>query len=192
MTEAILQDERTTMRSLRSCPVISTARVVLRPHRLTDADAIAQSLSDFAVARMLARIPQPYDRQDGLDWLQMQLSGTLPGWNLAITTGDDVHIGVVGLELRGPHWHLGYWLNRFYWGKGLMTEAVAAILDRALRRMPDVEIHSGVFADNPASLTIQQKLGFRIIGCGELFNLSRNAMVTHIETRLTSADFRRP
>jgi len=174
------------------CPVITSRSLVLRPHRLGDADAVAQSLSDFSVAGMLARIPQPYHREDALDWLHMRMSDASPNWTLAITTGDDVHIGVVGLELRGAHWHLGYWLNRFYWGKGIMTEAVGAALDRFLRRMPGIELQSGVFVDNPASLRIQQKLGFTITGCGDLFNLSRNAMVPHVETKLRPEDFRRP
>ena len=34
-----------------ACPVIETARLVLRPHRMQDADAIANSLGDFAVAQ---------------------------------------------------------------------------------------------------------------------------------------------
>ncbi|MEH6693172.1 MAG: GNAT family N-acetyltransferase [Pseudorhizobium pelagicum] len=174
------------------CPVITSRRLVLRPHRLEDADAVAQSLSDYAVAGMLARIPQPYHREDALDWLQLHLSGASTEWALAVTTGDDVHIGVVGLEQRGSDWNLGYWLNRFYWGKGIMTEAVGAAVDRFLRRMPGIEIHSGVFVDNPASLRIQQKLGFTITGCGDLFNLSRNAMVPHVETKLRPEDFRRP
>lgn len=174
------------------CPVITSRSLVLRPHRLGDADAVAQSLSDYAVAGMLARIPQPYHREDALDWLQLHLASSTPGWALAITTGDDVHIGVVGLEPRGHRWHLGYWLNRFYWGKGIMTEAVGAAVDRFLRRMPGIELHSGVFVDNPASLRIQQKLGFTITGCSDLFNLSRNAMVPHVETKLRPEDFRRP
>ena len=41
------------------CPVITSERLMLRPHRLEDATAIAESLSDFKVARMLARVPQP-------------------------------------------------------------------------------------------------------------------------------------
>jgi RimJ/RimL family protein N-acetyltransferase len=172
------------------CPVITTARLVLRPHRLSDADAIAQSLGDFKVSRMLARIPQPYDRQDALDWLVMQSSGLLPGWTLAITTGDDVHLGAVSTELRGGQWHLGFWLNRFYWDRGYMSEAAAAVLDRFFRRMPGTPVHSGAFADNLASLNVQRKLGFRITGAGDVFNLARNRMVPHIETMLHPEDFR--
>lgn len=192
MSAALHQDSPATARVPGPCPVITSQSLVLRPHQVGDADAVAQSLSDFPVASMLARIPQPYHREDALDWLQLHLPGSSPNWTLAITSGDDVHIGVVGLELRGGDWHLGYWLNRFYWGKGLMTEAVGAVLERFLRRMPDIEIRSGVFVDNPASLRIQQKLGFTITGCTDLFNLSRNAMVPHVETRLRPEDFRRP
>ncbi|MBP1885705.1 GNAT family N-acetyltransferase [Sinorhizobium mexicanum] len=173
-------------------PVIETKRLRLRPHRLADAEAIAQSLGDFQVARMLARVPAPYDQQDAFDWLNRQAANVLPDWTLAVTTGDDVHIGCVGIELRNGQWHVGYWLNRFYWGKGLASEAVHAAVERFFRRMPDTVLHSGVFADNPGSLRIQEKLGFKVTGCSQIYALARNAMVAHIETRLTSAELRRP
>ncbi|MDE1996886.1 MAG: GNAT family N-acetyltransferase, partial [Rhizobiaceae bacterium] len=119
-------------------PVIRTQRLTLRPHRLSDADAITASLSDFAVTRMLARVPTPYDRQDALDWLVPRASGIGNDWALAITEEDDVHIGMIGIELRHGRWHLGYWLNRYYWRRGIMGEAVAGALERFSRRMPEV------------------------------------------------------
>lgn len=172
------------------CPTIAAARLVLRPHRLSDADAIAQSLADFQVARMLARVPAPYDRQDAAEWLSVTATDLAEGWALAVTTGDDVHIGCVAFERRRGAWHLGYWLNRFYWGRGYMSEAVHAATARFLMRMPGTEVHSGVFADNPTSLKVQEKSGFRITGCGEIFSVARGAMVAHIETRLSPGDFR--
>ena len=98
---------------------------------------MAESLADYQVSRMLARVPAPYHRQDALDWLVRQGSGVIAGWTLAITTGDDVHIGCVGIELRHGQWHLGYWLNRYYWRRGYASEAVAAVIERFFRRMPD-------------------------------------------------------
>ena len=165
------------------CPVIETARLTLRPYRLSDADAFAESLADFAVTRMLARVPAPYHRQDALDWLTPRVSGTFPDWGFAITDGD-APVGLVSLELRHGQWHLGYWLNRYYWGRGYMSEAAAAAIERFSRRMPETAIHSGVFADNPASLRIQEKLGFRITGCRDIYCSARNAMVPHLETVL--------
>ncbi|WP_018235904.1 GNAT family N-acetyltransferase [Ensifer sp. BR816] len=174
------------------CPVIETARLRLRPHRLSDAAAIAESLGDFQVSRMLARVPAPYDLEDAFDWLNRQTASVLPDWTFALTTGDDVQIGCVGIELLKGEWHVGYWLNRFYWGKGLASEAVHAAVERFFRRMPDAVLHSGVFADNPASLKVQEKVGFRITGCSQIYALARNSMVAHIETRLTAEDLRRP
>lgn len=191
MNAAVLQNIRTDIVGAGPCPVIKTNRLVLRPHRLTDAPAIAMSLGDFKVSRMLARVPQPYDLQDALDWLVPHSSGMLPDWSLAITNGDDVHIGMVGLEQRNGGWRLGYWLNRLYWDRGYMTEAVSATLERFFRRAPDARIYSGAFADNLASLNIQKKLGFEIIDANQLFSLSRNRMVPHIETMLLREDFRR-
>jgi len=174
------------------CPVIETARLTLRPHRLSDADAVAQSLGDYQISRMLARVPVPYHRQDALDWLMRQTAGLGRDWTLAITTGDDVHIGCVGIELMHGQWHLGYWLNRYYWGRGYASEAAHAAIERFFRRMPDTVLHSGVFADNAGSLKLQKKLGFEITGCAQIYALARNGMVSHIETRITAADLRTP
>ncbi|MBD9389542.1 GNAT family N-acetyltransferase [Agrobacterium sp. AGB01] len=171
------------------CPTIETRRLVLRPQRLADAGSIAESLSDFAVTRMLARVPAPYYRQDALEWLILRTSGTLPDWDFAITRDDDTLIGVVSVEFRHGEWHLGYWLNRFYWGKGYMTEAVSGVVERFFRRMPTATMHSGVFADNPGSLRVQEKLGFRITGCHETYAVSRAAMVAHLDTVLAAEDF---
>jgi len=192
MNAAVLQKTSPSVSMPGPCPVITTGRLALRPHRITDAAAIAGSLADFKVSRMLSRVPQPYDRQDALDWLVPRASGLLPDWTLAITTGDDIHIGVVGLELRHGGWHLGYWLNRFYWDRGYMTEAVAGTLERFFRRMPGARIYSGAFADNLASLNVQKKLGFRIIDANQIFSISRNRMAPHIETMLLPEDFRLP
>ncbi len=65
-----------------------------------------------------------------------------------------------------------------------MSEAVAAVLERFSRRMPESAVHSGVFADNPASLRLQEKLGFRMTGCAEIYSFARNTMVSHVETVL--------
>ncbi|SIQ87082.1 Protein N-acetyltransferase, RimJ/RimL family [Rhizobium sp. RU20A] len=173
-------------------PVIVTGSVTLRPHRLADADAIAASLSDGRVSSMLARVPAPYFRQDALDWLVPVTSGLLPGWRLAVTCGDDTHLGSVSIEPRGGRWELGYWVNRFFWSRGIGRAAVHAALDRFFRRMPEAEVDASIFADNPASLELARKLGFEVTGCEEVYSAGRASMVMAITLTLDAAGLTRP
>lgn len=184
--------EKHVLQTPGPCPTIETSRLILRPHRMSDADAIAQSLSDFAISRMLTRVPLPFHRQDAIDWLSQSTSALSKDWSLAITTGDDTHIGVVSIELRHGLWNMGYWLNRYYWGKGHMSEAAYAVTERFFMRMPEVTLHSGAFADNAASLRIQEKLGFAITRTDTLYSIARGIASPHIETKLAQAGFRRP
>lgn len=190
MSASVLERPRTHAPKLGACPILETRRLVLRPHQMSDADDIARSLDDWQVTRMLSRVPAPYSRGDALDWLNMVRGNG--DWHFAITEGDGVHIGCVSIELRLERWHLGYWLNRSHWGQGMMTEAVADVLGLFFSRMPDVELFSGAFADNAGSLRIQERMGFSVVGCSDLFSMARNAMAPHLETRLQIQDFRRP
>ncbi|WP_416407701.1 GNAT family N-acetyltransferase [Agrobacterium rosae] len=171
---------------------LETRRLVLRPQRLSDAGSIAESLSDFQITRMLARVPAPYYKQDALEWLILRTSGTSPDWDFAITCGDDTLIGVVSIERLHDEWRLGYWLDRAHWGKGYMTEAVAGVVEHFFQQKPKDVLYSGMFADNPASLRVQDKLGFQIIGCHEVYAVARASMVTHLDTALTAKAFQKP
>ncbi|MGE7370568.1 GNAT family N-acetyltransferase [Neorhizobium sp. NPDC001467] len=185
---AVQMERRIVAEGIGPCPVIRTSRLLLRPHRAQDADAIAVSLCDFSVSRMLARVPVPYHRQDAVDWLGSQAADARNGWSFAVCDTDASHIGAVGIDLRHGRWHLGYWLNRSRWNRGLMTEAAGAALRAFFERMPETPVHSGMFCDNAGSLRVQQKLGFAITGCRDVFSVARGHMVTHIDTVIDARD----
>lgn len=168
-------------RHARPAP-IATPRLVLRQPRPGDVDAIAEGLADYAVAKMLTRVPRPYHRQDARDWLARIADEESRTSALAITRADDRLIGVVSLAgaLAGPR--LGYWLARGHWNRGFMSEAVAAMLAHHFAARPEARVRSAVMADNPASLRLQEKLGFAVIGCGQAYSAARGRAVTIIET----------
>ncbi len=169
---------------LGPCPVLRTARLLLRPHRAGDAEAIAKALGAYAVARMLTRVPLPFHVADARDWLATLRQQR--GWAFAVTQAGD-YVGCVHLELSHGRHHLGYWLDQAHWGQGLGGEAVAAALAAFRAALPEITVHSGVFADNAASLALQARLGFAVTGCTDVYSRARGQMVTHLETRLDPA-----
>jgi RimJ/RimL family protein N-acetyltransferase len=185
-------------------PLIRTGRLTLRRPEARDAEAIAAALANYQVARMLTRVPQPYHLEDAEDWLGWLQDDRPDGWFFAITLGGvrailmpgaevantaDRLIGLVSIERRNSHgregWHIGYWLDEGHWGKGVMTEAVNAVIARFFAAHMGEVLYSAVIADNPASLRIQSKLGFDITGVAEAYCEARSEMVRLITTELT-------
>ena len=72
--------------------------------------------------------------------------------------------GGIGIRLgQDVHRHtasLGYWLGEEFWGRGIMTEAVAAFTDFCFENFPLRRIYAEVFANNPASARVLEKTGF--------------------------------
>ena len=56
---------------------------------------------------------------------------------------------------------VGYWIGRQYWGKGIATKALAALLDQVKER----PLYAHVAKHNVASIRVLEKCGFTI--CGE-------------------------
>ncbi|MFB2552910.1 GNAT family N-acetyltransferase [Ensifer soli] len=164
----------------------------MRPLRMEDRDAVAETLGDFQVARMLADVPVPFDREDATVFLVRQTCGVLAGWSFAVTGGGDAALGAVMIGQRRGRWELAFWLNRYFWGRGYAAEAVHAVAERFFRRMPEAELYAGAFADNPAALKIQRRIGLAIVDCGEVYCAARGAMVSHIAMRATAEMLSRP
>ncbi|RVT82598.1 N-acetyltransferase [Rhodobacteraceae bacterium CCMM004] len=137
---------------------LTTPRLTLRPLGPEDAEALVAGVGNYDVSRWLAVVPYPYGRADAEAFLAS--SAAAPGRAWAICDDDGLQGVIAG------HSELGYWLARPAWGKGYVTEAGDAVIDRwfADPRAPDLT--SGHFEDNARSRRVLEKLGFAESGQG--------------------------
>ena len=77
---------------------------------------------------------------------------------------------------------IGYDLQEEYWGQGLMSEAVSAILDFAQNEMKVRQVHAHIFVDNLKSIRLVEKFNFRFKGETEICLFRDNEYLHHIYT----------
>ncbi len=173
-------------------PVLRGDRLVLRTAGPGDVDALYAQINDWDVVRMLARVPWPVPKSSLERFLEKTQERALRGeaFELAILAGGREPCGIVGLDYLAGEVHLGYWIGRPFWGRGVMTDAVRLALAHVFAQNPTTRVVSGVFSDNPASLRVQEKLGFSVIGGHMRWCEARRADVRHIDTALTRDQFR--
>ncbi len=82
--------------------------------------------------------------------LAIDVDGVAVG-GIAVTLLDDVYRRTA---------EIGYWLGEPFWGRGIVTDAVAAVVPVVFERFAIVRLQAGVFANNPASMRVLQKCGF--------------------------------
>ncbi len=168
--------------------VLLTSRLTLRPPALPDAEDIALWLNNRSVARMLGPVPHPYWPADAEDWIA-GLAGRPD--DMVYTIHRERLIGVVSVDNINVEPRLGYWLGEPWHGHGYMSEAAQALIAHAFATRDIGAITSSAFADNPASLRVQQKLGFVVTGARQIWCESRQAQVPAWTTRLTASAFAR-
>ncbi|MEO7478703.1 MAG: GNAT family protein [Lysobacteraceae bacterium] len=136
---------------------------VLRSWDASDVDDLVFHANDPQVSRHLGeRFPYPYTEQDaqlfvahalhlqGEKTFAIEINGRACG-------GIGLHPGE-GVERHSAE--LGYWLGRAYWGEGVATKAVRALVPHALRELKLYRLQARVFADNPASMRVLERCGF--------------------------------
>lgn len=179
---------------------IRTERLLLRPLRISDAHPLFALFADWEVIRWLSMPPWPYALEDAHSFIRENRNQDQGRTAFAITLEDaliggiDVRMNPAGPSQRGAGPNLGYWLGRPYWGRGYMTEAARGLLRRVFEAGLGDVVYSGAFADNTASLHVQEKLGFERDGETMAYSRPRDAKFPHVNTVLTRARFegRRP
>ncbi len=146
---------------------LETERLTLqKPHR-KDLPVLAREIGKAQVARYLATVPHPYTFIDATSWF-----GTInAGWAVnSFTFGiyekqtPQDFLGVISLEgilaRHSPCPSLGYWLAATHWGRGIMSEAVGAMLAFAFERLNAPAVEATYLEENPASGRVMEKNGF--------------------------------
>ena len=90
---------------------------------MADAPALAVALNNYEITKWLAKVPNPYTKEDALQFIASNADKVRPNYHIH---HDDTLIGGIGL---GGLVGLGYWLTPEAWGQGIATEASAALLD---------------------------------------------------------------
>ena len=135
---------------------IRTDRLVLRPLRPSDADALVQGANKLDVTRWLSVVPFPYTHTDAEAFLASKAIEPRVVWAICDARG------VCGVVSIRPE--LGYWLARDRWGQGYLTEASRAACDAAFADPTRRELTARCMVGNDRSARVLAKLGFRVTG----------------------------
>jgi RimJ/RimL family protein N-acetyltransferase len=144
--------------------MILTPRLRLRPLAAADAAPSAALMSepisrrtgswppDISPAEVLERIERAGRSEAGGNGFTRAIERlsdqTLMGW-----------IGVDRIAGQPGEGTIGYWLGEAFWGQGYASEAAAAMLDAAWKRLDLQRVEAGVQPDNLASLAVIRRLG---------------------------------
>jgi RimJ/RimL family protein N-acetyltransferase len=185
----------TTMTTLDTQINVRTRRLHLRPPRESDAERLFALFANWEVVRWLSAPPWPYAVDDARFFINARKASNTEFITAAIIL-DDAVIGIIDAIIkpgstvqRERGYSIGYWIGQPYWGRGYMSEAARGFITHVFEAIPDDTIFSGAFADNAASLRIQEKLGFARDGEGLFFSNPNGKDVLHLNTSLTRARF---
>jgi [ribosomal protein S5]-alanine N-acetyltransferase len=156
-------------------PSLETARLVLRPMALEDADQIQERFPHWDVVRYLANVvPWPYPPDGALTYIRdVALPAVARGeewhWTLRLKTDPDRIIGAISLKHAPNPWseNRGFWLAPEWHGQGLMTEAADAVTDYWFDVLKQPVLRVPKAAANTASRRISEKQGMRVVAVDE-------------------------
>ena len=164
-------------------PRLETEGLLLREIVAADADALFAVLSDREVTRYYD-LDTFHSSQQARDLIERfahrYRSGVGIRWGIARRAEPQLLVGTCGYNIwiqpsrRGL---IGYDLARCWWRRGIMTEALTALIRFGFARMDLNRIEATVFADNAASHGLLQKLGFTPEGVLREYELLRGAFV---------------
>ena len=146
--------------------VLKTERLILRPWTLADLDDFYEYASVDGVGQMAGWLPHE-NKEKSLLILNMFIKEKK---TFALVYNEKV-IGSLGIEeyneneipefaLKSGR-ELGFVLAKDYWGKGLMPEAVKAVINYCFNDLKLDFLACGHFVDNDQSRRVQEKCGFK-------------------------------
>lgn len=152
----------------RELPTLETERLILRQRTLEDVPAMFNYVSRPEVCYPAA-VPLIESLQDEYDYFEnhyyqnLEKKGLPSGYGITVK-GSDRIIGSCDFNHRHADdvFEIGYLLHPDYWGKGYMSEAVAALIEVAFTLLNLHKVEIVCYDYNKQSQRVAEKLGFQL------------------------------
>lgn len=175
------------MRNHKGTRSIRTERLLLRPFRADDAQAMYDNWAhDERVTRFLTWTPHEspaVTRQLLENWCAAYAYLNTYNWAIELDGKVIGGISVVRISESSEYAELGYCLGYEYWNRGIMTEAAKAVMDFLFAEVGVNRIEIAHAAQNPGSGKVAQKCGLTLEG------IKREYFKTHDGTFLDIVDY---
>jgi ribosomal-protein-alanine N-acetyltransferase len=135
----------------------------VRSWRTSDVEALIRHANNYKIwLNLRDAFPHPYTRHDARAYIR-SVRERVPETTFAIAVGDEA-VGSIGFVLRHDvervSAEIGYWLAEPFWGRGITTEALAAVTRHAIETHALTRLYALPFAWNAASCRVLEKAGY--------------------------------
>ena len=135
----------------------------VRSWETSDVEALARHANNRNIwINLRDAFPHPYNKQHARDFIRTTRQRT-PETLFAIAV-DGEAIGGIGFVLHPDvervSAEIGYWLAEPFWGRGIATEALAAVTRHAIEAHGLTRVYALPFAWNVPSCRVLEKAGF--------------------------------
>ena len=139
-------------------------RCVVRRWRARDAGSIVRYANNYNVSRYLRdRFPYPYTMAHARSFLAGAVGDDGDETKFAIDVDGEAvgGIGIIpGTDIERFSAEIGYWLGEPFWGRGIVSEAVNLVTERAFERLNLLRIYALAFPENAGSVRVLEKAGY--------------------------------
>ena len=146
---------------------LTTSRLLLRPWRESDAEALYRYAKDPAIGPVAGWRPHA-SVADSLEIIRTVFAA--PETYAVVLKATDEPVGSVGImfgdglhsaKMQVGEAEIGYWIGVPYWGQGLIPEAVRCLLRRCFEDLGMTAVWCGYYDGNVKSRRVMEKCGFR-------------------------------
>jgi ribosomal-protein-alanine N-acetyltransferase len=145
-------------------PILATERLFLRPTQEADAHDLHEAFIDPETMRFMDKPPSRSFADTARSMAVLTL--TLPEWTATWSLMCRATGKVMGFanyhhrEVWNQRLEIGFMLGRPYWRRGLMTEALQAMLGHCFETLDTNRVEVTVNPDNHAAIAMIERLGF--------------------------------
>ena len=161
---------------------INTLNLIIKKPEKKDISSLVKELNNWNISKWLVEVPYPYSINDANYWIKKTQEDEF-SFNIYLKNN---LIGGISLskKLGDTKWELGYWIGEEYWGNGYAIEACENLIQYFFTNTSNHQIYASHMKDNIKSKKIILTLGFKEVGVGRKYSISRQEDVEDINYQL--------